>query len=197
MTWSRATRRSATSRATRSTPRIPSPAAGRIAELLIEVGTTVDAGTVIATMEEESALRAPSPGAVAAGGEGEAAAPASGRGGADRHSPVVVRLAAELGVALETVLGSGRGGRVRREDVLAAAKAAETTLDALRRPGGSRACARRSVSTSKCTLREAATVTSWIEVDFSRRRGAPACACRKLASPDAFRQARDLDWPGC
>ncbi len=146
---------------------IPSPAAGRIAELLIEVGTTVDAGTVIATMEEESALRAPSPGAVAAGGEGEAAAPASGRGGADRHSPVVVRLAAELGVALETVLGSGRGGRVRREDVLAAAKAAETTLYVP--PAAGRLSRMRQTIGEhvKRSLREAATVTSWIEVDFS------------------------------
>jgi pyruvate/2-oxoglutarate dehydrogenase complex dihydrolipoamide acyltransferase (E2) component len=150
---------------------IPAPAAGRIVELLIEVGTTVDAGTVIATMEEESALRAPSPGAVAAGGEGEPAGPASGRGGADRHSPVVVRLAAELGVALETVVGSGRDGRVRREDVLAAAKDAAAAVDAalyLPPAVGRLSRMRQTIGEHvKRSLREAATVTSWIEVDFS------------------------------
>ena len=39
---------------------VPAPASGRIVELLVEVGATVDVGTVIATMEPEHALDAPS-----------------------------------------------------------------------------------------------------------------------------------------
>jgi pyruvate/2-oxoglutarate dehydrogenase complex dihydrolipoamide acyltransferase (E2) component len=39
---------------------IPAPASGRIVELLVEVGDTVDVGTVIATMEAEGAPGAPS-----------------------------------------------------------------------------------------------------------------------------------------
>jgi 2-oxoglutarate dehydrogenase E2 component (dihydrolipoamide succinyltransferase) len=158
---------------------IPAPAAGRIFELLIEVGTTVDAGTVIATMETdqgESARGAPAPGAVAAGGEGEPASPAAheaaGAGGSsERHSPVVVRLAAELGVALETVVGSGRDGRVRREDVLAAAEAAAPAADAslyVPPAAGRLSRMRQTIGEHvKRSLREAATVTSWIEVDLS------------------------------
>jgi pyruvate/2-oxoglutarate dehydrogenase complex dihydrolipoamide acyltransferase (E2) component len=159
---------------------IPAPVAGRIFELLIEVGTTVDAGTVIATMEtdqEESAPQgAPSPGAFAAGGEGEPAPPApresAGAGGSpERHSPVVVRLAAELGVALEAVVGSGRDGRVRREDVLAAADGAPPAADASLYvpPAVGRLSRMRQTIGEHVTrsLREAATVTSWIEVDFS------------------------------
>ena len=154
---------------------IPAPAAGRILELLIEVGTTVDAGTVIATMEEEeSALRAPSPGAVAVGGEDGPAARApreAPRGDAERHSPVVMRLAAELGVALETVAGSGRDGRVRREDVLAAAQGSTTASGAalyVPPAAGRLSRMRQTIGEHvKRSLRESATVTSWIEVDFS------------------------------
>jgi 2-oxoisovalerate dehydrogenase E2 component (dihydrolipoyl transacylase) len=110
---------------------IPAPTSGRIVELLVEVGDTVDVGTVIATM----AARAPSKaGEGVAAGEHVAAAndvadaaaaavapaPVGRSRDGERHSPVVVRLAGELGVALDQVVGTGRDGRVRREDVLAA-----------------------------------------------------------------------------
>ena len=36
-----------------------------------------------------------------------------------RYSPVVMRIAAEHGIDLESVTGTGRGGRVRKQDVLA------------------------------------------------------------------------------
>jgi pyruvate/2-oxoglutarate dehydrogenase complex dihydrolipoamide acyltransferase (E2) component len=41
------------------------------------------------------------------------------RGGGKRYSPVVQRIAAEHGIDLEQVQGTGRGGRVRKQDVLA------------------------------------------------------------------------------
>ena len=41
------------------------------------------------------------------------------RDGARRYSPVVMRIAAEHDVDLEQVEGTGRGGRVRKQDVLA------------------------------------------------------------------------------
>jgi pyruvate/2-oxoglutarate dehydrogenase complex dihydrolipoamide acyltransferase (E2) component len=130
------------------------------------------------TDQVESARGAPSPGAVAAGGEGEPAAPtpreaagAAAGGSPERHSPVVVRLAAELGVALETLVGSGRDGRVRREDVLAAAEGTAPAADAsLYMPPavGRLSRMRQTIGEHvKRSLREAATVTSWIEVDFS------------------------------
>jgi pyruvate/2-oxoglutarate dehydrogenase complex dihydrolipoamide acyltransferase (E2) component len=40
--------------------------------------------------------------------------------GGRRYSPVVLRIAAEHGIDLEAVTGTGRGGRVRKQDVLAA-----------------------------------------------------------------------------
>ena len=50
-----------------------------------------------------------------------AAAPAK-RGGKSPASPVAKRMAAELGVDLSTVTGTGPGGRIRKEDVIAAAE---------------------------------------------------------------------------
>jgi pyruvate/2-oxoglutarate dehydrogenase complex dihydrolipoamide acyltransferase (E2) component len=44
---------------------------------------------------------------------------AARRSGARRYSPVVMRIAAEHGIDLEQVKGTGRGGRVRKPDVLA------------------------------------------------------------------------------
>jgi pyruvate/2-oxoglutarate dehydrogenase complex dihydrolipoamide acyltransferase (E2) component len=105
---------------------VPSPAAGRLAEIVIEVGTTVDVGTVLARLATDA-----KPGqAHASEGNGAppAAEPAPARAepvrerpprGARRYSPVVQRIAAEHGVDLEHVEGTGRGGRVRKQDVLA------------------------------------------------------------------------------
>jgi pyruvate/2-oxoglutarate dehydrogenase complex dihydrolipoamide acyltransferase (E2) component len=159
---------------------IPAPAAGAIAELLVAAGTTVEVGTVIATMEadREFAQRAPSPVEVAPAGEREPAVPApreAGGASTERHSPVVARLAAELGVALEQLVGTGRDGRVRREDVLAAARDAPAPASAssdaslyVPPPAGELSRMRRSIGEHvKRSLSTAATVTSWIEVDFT------------------------------
>ncbi|HLH67221.1 MAG TPA: dihydrolipoamide acetyltransferase family protein [Solirubrobacteraceae bacterium] len=68
--------------------------------------------------------RADAPGAGPAEGPPAAAANGSRRGGL-RHSPVVRRIAAEHGIDLAAVRGSGRGGRVRKQDVLALVRAGD------------------------------------------------------------------------
>ncbi len=189
---------------------VPAPAAGRIAELLIEAGETVEVGTVIATLAvegEEGALAGPSSadgrsvGAAALpGSDAPASAGATARG--ERHSPVVVRLARELGVALDTLVGTGRDGRVRREDVLAAAPPSESTAGALYEPppAGQLSRMRRSIGEHmKRSLATAATVTSWIEVDFEaverRRRelGVTALPLVAAATVEALAQFGDLN----
>jgi 2-oxoglutarate dehydrogenase E2 component (dihydrolipoamide succinyltransferase) len=112
---------------------VPAPVTGVVAEIVVPVETTVEVGTVLARIATEDAAAAASPVAepapsgaevpVAAPGNGATPrrAPASGANGAAarRYSPVVQRIAAEHGIDLATVPGTGRGGRVRKQDVLA------------------------------------------------------------------------------
>jgi pyruvate/2-oxoglutarate dehydrogenase complex dihydrolipoamide acyltransferase (E2) component len=116
---------------------VPSPASGRLAEILVEPGATVDVGTVMARIATDakpgeahvSENDAPETGT----GEATAALEAPGeagelRGDEDRSrkfSPVVMRIAAEHNIDLSKVEGTGRGGRVRKQDVLAHVDAPE------------------------------------------------------------------------
>ncbi len=103
-----------------------------------------------------------------------------------RYSPVVQRIAAEHGIDLGGVPGTGRGGRVRKQDVLAfiesspgvAEAAPEPPLhiespyrpDDAGAPGSSRLSrVRRQIGEHmKRSLETAAHCTTWIEADMSR-----------------------------
>jgi pyruvate/2-oxoglutarate dehydrogenase complex dihydrolipoamide acyltransferase (E2) component len=126
---------------------LPSPAAGRLAEIAVDVGTTVEVGTLLARIatdarpgephaSEHDGEREPSapPTSEAAAATGETPAPSTdapapepGVAAPDgdegrarrRYSPVVMRMAAEHDVDLAQIRGTGRGGRVRKQDVLA------------------------------------------------------------------------------
>jgi pyruvate/2-oxoglutarate dehydrogenase complex dihydrolipoamide acyltransferase (E2) component len=113
---------------------VEAPATGRVQEIVVEVGTTVEVGTVLAKIatnakpgeahRSESAESAGADsGAESAGADSAepAAAPEPVRreNGGRRYSPVVMRIASEHGIDLEQVEGTGRGGRVRKQDVLA------------------------------------------------------------------------------
>ena len=127
---------------------VEAPASGRVQEVLVEVGATVDVGVVLAriatdakpgeahasesesasegTSEAEVALEAPGEAGDLSGdtaeehaGTAQRGSPAARRSGPRRYSPVVMRIAAEHGIDLERVEGTGRGGRVRKPDVLA------------------------------------------------------------------------------
>jgi pyruvate/2-oxoglutarate dehydrogenase complex dihydrolipoamide acyltransferase (E2) component len=101
---------------------VEAPATGRVQEVIVEVGTTVDVGTVMARIATDAKPGEPhvaeSAGADSvADSTGAAASPE--REGVRRYSPVVMRMAAEHGIDLEKIDGTGRGGRVRKQDVLA------------------------------------------------------------------------------
>jgi 2-oxoglutarate dehydrogenase E2 component (dihydrolipoamide succinyltransferase) len=98
---------------------VPAPAGGRVTEILVEVGATVPVETVLARIDTAAAPGEPHADEhvePAAAGEAPAAPEAPPR----RYSPVVQRIAAEHGIDLDAVPGTGRGGRVRKQDVLAA-----------------------------------------------------------------------------
>ena len=95
---------------------VPAPVAGVMGEQLVKVGDTVNVGSTIASIEAGSgaaASAAPAPAAVA-----PAAAPVEGV--APTLSPSVRRLVLEKGVDPSAIKGTGKDGRLTKEDVLAA-----------------------------------------------------------------------------
>ena len=152
---------------------IPSPATGRLVEILVEPGVTVDIGTPLARIATDGR-----PGeAHAAESEPEPEPPSHPR----RYSPVVQRIAAEHGIDLDAVNGTGRDGRVRKQDVLALVDGVPATHDdpplhteSPYRPdpapeGQQLSRMRRTIGEHmKRSLDTAATCTTWIEVDMGR-----------------------------
>jgi pyruvate dehydrogenase E2 component (dihydrolipoamide acetyltransferase) len=115
---------------------VESPATGVLAVALFKEGATVECGVAVAVIAEANddaaSLRAQygSVPAAASNGEVKSAKPPTPdaieakSASSERRavSPVARKLAAELGVNLDRVTGSGPGGRITREDVELAAK---------------------------------------------------------------------------
>ncbi len=99
---------------------VPSPAAGVLTEILAAEGTTVEASGKLAVIGGSSgAAAAPAPQADPA----PAAAPeATGKKDIE-HAPSAQKLMAEKGLTPAQVTGTGRDGRIMKEDVMKAASA--------------------------------------------------------------------------
>ena len=100
---------------------IPAPADGVLGAILHQEGAIVATGEVIATLLEEGAVAAPTPVAAAPASISAPAPVAAPAGPVDLEglSPAVRRLAAEYGLDVARIPGSGRSGRVTKGDVLA------------------------------------------------------------------------------
>ena len=96
---------------------IPAPADGVLGAILRQEGETVATGDVIATLEESAGAEVAAPTAVAAPPAPTSAA--SSEADLEGLSPAVRRLAAEHGLDIAKIPGSGRSGRVTKADVLA------------------------------------------------------------------------------
>ncbi|WP_194953905.1 2-oxoglutarate dehydrogenase complex dihydrolipoyllysine-residue succinyltransferase [Sphingopyxis solisilvae] len=109
---------------------VPSPVAGVMGQQVAAVGDTVNVGAVIATIEAgdgKAAAAAPAPAKAETAAPAPAAtAPAAGEGvdTVATMSPAVRRLVLEHGLDPTKIKGSGKDGRLTKEDVLAAANAA-------------------------------------------------------------------------
>jgi pyruvate dehydrogenase E2 component (dihydrolipoamide acetyltransferase) len=110
---------------------VPSPVSGVLTEIRVDEGDTVDVGTVIAVVggSDDALATAPAPGAaplppsdpaqVPTPLAETAPSPPTARGGDNRLlSPVVRRLVNEHGLDVESIRGTGPGGRITRVDVL-------------------------------------------------------------------------------
>ncbi len=98
---------------------VPSPIAGIISEYKVALGDTVEVGAIIAVIEEgDGAAAKPAPAPAAA-----AEAPAEeASGDTVTMSPAVRRAVLEHGVDPTTIKGTGKDGRLTKEDVIAAAQ---------------------------------------------------------------------------
>lgn len=115
---------------------VPSPQAGVLVEIVAQDGETVVADQVLARIDTAATAAAEAP--VAAPAEAApAAAPAAAQNNA--AMPAAAKLAAETGVDVNALQGSGRDGRVLKEDVQnAAAKPAAAAAPAVALPAGAR-----------------------------------------------------------
>ncbi|MDQ3668893.1 MAG: E3 binding domain-containing protein [Actinomycetota bacterium] len=99
----------------KTTVEIPSPAAGLVARILVAEGSTVPVGTVLVVIGEDGAVADDQPRSESAPQQetatGLAPAAESQRG---RATPLVRRVAQELGVDLGSVTGTGAQGRITR-----------------------------------------------------------------------------------
>jgi pyruvate/2-oxoglutarate dehydrogenase complex dihydrolipoamide acyltransferase (E2) component len=184
---------------------VPSPVGGVVAEILVAVEETVEVGVVLARIATDSAILPPTH------------APEPPRAnGRRRYSPIVQRIADEHDIDLGAVVGTGRDGRVRKQDVLAlvGASGAEPAeppmhIESPYRPdppapasapapvagGGGLSRMRRQIGEHmKRSLDTAATCTTWIEVDMGRvetaraKLGVTALAFVARATIDALRE---------
>ena len=114
---------------------VPSPQAGVLVEIVAQDGETVVADQVLARIDT-AATAAEAP-AAAPAETAPAAAPAAAQNNA--AMPAAAKLAAETGVDVNALQGSGRDGRVLKEDVQnAAAKPAAAAAPAVALPAGAR-----------------------------------------------------------
>ncbi|HGM0506429.1 TPA: 2-oxoglutarate dehydrogenase complex dihydrolipoyllysine-residue succinyltransferase [Neisseria gonorrhoeae] len=115
---------------------VPSLQAGVLVEIVAQDGETVVADQVLARIDTAATVAAEAP-AAAPAEAAPAAVPAAAQNNA--AMPAAAKLAAETGVDVNVLQGSGRDGRVLKEDVQnAAAKPAAAVAPAVALPAGAR-----------------------------------------------------------
>ncbi|MEM1074815.1 MAG: 2-oxoglutarate dehydrogenase complex dihydrolipoyllysine-residue succinyltransferase [Pseudomonadota bacterium] len=107
---------------------VPAPAAGTLTEILAPEGATIQAGGKLAIMSSGAGAAAATPAPAAA--SAPAAAPAAHGSKDVQDAPSAQKAMAEAGLSRDQVTGSGRDGRVMKEDVSAAIAAAASTASA-------------------------------------------------------------------
>jgi pyruvate dehydrogenase E2 component (dihydrolipoyllysine-residue acetyltransferase) len=102
----------------KTTVEIPSPAAGTVLRILVGEGEVAPVGAVLVVIGDAGET------VMEAALDGQAPVGTAAQPGSVRATPLVRRIAQELGVDLASVTGSGPGGRVTEDDVRGAATGA-------------------------------------------------------------------------
>ena len=95
---------------------VPAPQAGVLVEIIVQDGATVESQQLLAKIDTAAQASAEAP-AVAAAPAETAAPVAASQAQAGVAMPAAAKLAAEKGIDVGSVQGSGRDGRVLKEDV--------------------------------------------------------------------------------
>jgi pyruvate/2-oxoglutarate dehydrogenase complex dihydrolipoamide acyltransferase (E2) component len=131
----------------KTTVEIPSPAAGIVTSILVEEGKVVPVGTVL----------------VVIGGDADGQPPAAvpERSSKARVTPLVRKIAQELGVDLDSLTGTGPQGRITEEDVRGKAGPSEGRREPLRG-------VRRVIAEHMARAHREVPAVTWVEeCDFS------------------------------
>jgi len=116
---------------------VPAPQAGVLVEIIVNEGDTVTSQQVLAKIDTEAAAVSAAPAQAAPAAEAAAPAAAS-NAQAGVAMPAAAKLAAEKGVDVGSIQGSGRDGRVLKEDVQNASAAPKAAAPAAPIPAGAR-----------------------------------------------------------
>jgi pyruvate/2-oxoglutarate dehydrogenase complex dihydrolipoamide acyltransferase (E2) component len=146
----------------KTTVEIPSPAAGKVARILAAEGDVVPVGSVIVVIGDGEVTAAPERPAPRTADKPARALVHKEEG--VRATPLVRRMAQELGVDLAGVTGTGPQGRITEEDVRGAAGGAPPSGERRERVRGIR---RRIVEHLTTSHREIPAVTFVEECDFT------------------------------
>ena len=166
---------------------VPSPVAGIMGAYAVEEGATVNVGAVIGSIDAGTgAAAAPVAASAVAPAVTSTAAPAPAAASENSDlplSPAVRRLVLELGIDPSKIKGTGKDGRLTKEDVVAAAKgapapaaaSASTATPAASAPAGARQEERVKMTRLRQTIAKrlksaqdtAALLTTFNDVDMS------------------------------
>ena len=131
----------------KTTVEIPSPAAGTVTSILVEEGKVVPVGTVLVVIGGDP------------DGERRAALPETSAKA--RVTPLVRKIAQELGVDLDSLVGTGPQGRITEEDVRGTAGPSEGRREPLRG-------VRRVIAEHMARAHREVPAVTWVEeCDFS------------------------------
>ncbi|MDU9408151.1 MULTISPECIES: 2-oxoglutarate dehydrogenase complex dihydrolipoyllysine-residue succinyltransferase [Pseudomonas] len=125
---------------------------GVLAEIIKNEGDTVLSNELLGKLTEGgAAAAAPAAAPAAAAAPAQAAAPAAAAGDDAILSPAARKLAEENGIDPNSIAGTGKGGRVTKEDVVAAVEAKKNAPAAAAKPAAAPAAAAAVVATGDRT----------------------------------------------